>query len=97
MAFGLSYISFQLGISVAAGAFFAGVLVAESKVHAVTRILSTPIRNMFGAIFFVSVGALMDMKLLYVFIIPAVILVIVSISAKFLTVFISSNLKDLVQ
>jgi CPA2 family monovalent cation:H+ antiporter-2 len=91
VAFGLSYISFQLGISVAAGAFFAGVLVAESKVHAVTRILSTPIRNMFGAIFFVSVGALMDMKLLYVFIIPAVILVIVSISAKFLTVFISSK------
>jgi len=95
LAFGLSFISYQIGISVATGAFFAGVLVAESKVHAVTRILATPIRDMFGAIFFVSVGALMDMKLLYVFIIPAVILVIVSISAKFLTVFISSKSQGL--
>ena len=91
VAFGLSFLSYQLGISVAAGAFFAGVLVAESKVHAVTRILATPIRDMFGAIFFVSVGALMDMSLLLLFIIPAAILVIVSISAKFLTVFLSAK------
>ena len=91
VAFGLSFLSYQIGISVATGAFFAGVLVAESKVHAVTRILATPIRDMFGAIFFVSVGALMDMSLLYVFIIPAVILVVVSIAAKFLTVFISAK------
>jgi monovalent cation:H+ antiporter-2, CPA2 family len=91
LAFGLSFISYQIGISVATGAFFAGVLIAESKLHAVTRILATPIRDMFGAIFFVSVGALMDMSLLYVFIIPASILVVVSIAAKFLTVFLSSK------
>jgi CPA2 family monovalent cation:H+ antiporter-2 len=91
VAFGLSFISYQIGISVATGAFFAGVLIAESKVHTVTRILATPIRDMFGAIFFVSVGALMDMSLLVVFVIPASILVIVSISAKFLTVFLSSK------
>lgn len=91
LAFGLSFLSYQIGISVATGAFFAGVLIAESKVHAVTRILATPIRNMFGALFFVSVGALMDMRLLVVFIIPAVILVIVSITAKFLTVFVSAK------
>jgi CPA2 family monovalent cation:H+ antiporter-2 len=91
IAFGLSFLSYQLGISIAAGAFFAGVLVAESKVHAVTRLLATPIRNMFGALFFVSVGALMDMTLLVIFIIPAILLVIVSIAAKFLTVFVSAK------
>ena len=91
LAFGLSFLSYQIGISVATGAFFAGVLIAESKVHAVTRILATPIRDMFGAIFFVSVGALMDMSLLIIFIIPAAILVIVSIAAKFLTVFVSAK------
>ncbi len=91
LAFGLSYLSYQIGISVATGAFFAGVLIAESKVHAVTRILATPIRDMFGALFFVSVGALMDMSLLLIFIIPASILVVVSIGAKFLTVFISAK------
>ncbi len=91
LAFGLSFLSYQIGISVATGAFFAGVLIAESKVHAVTRILATPIRDMFGALFFVSVGALMDMSLLLIFIIPASILVMVSIAAKFLTVYISSK------
>jgi CPA2 family monovalent cation:H+ antiporter-2 len=91
LAFGLSFLSYQIGISVATGAFFAGVLIAESKVHAVTRLLATPIRDMFGALFFVSVGALMDMKLLVIFIIPAVILVVVSIAAKFLTVFLSAK------
>ena len=91
VAFGLSYISYQLGISVAAGAFFAGVLIAESKIHTVTRILAIPIRNMFGALFFVSVGALMDMTLLVVFIVPAIILVVISLSSKFLTVFLSAK------
>ena len=91
LAFSLSFLSYQIGISVATGAFFAGVLIAESKVHAVTRILATPIRDMFGALFFVSVGALMDMSLLLIFVIPTVILVVVSIAAKFLTVFISAK------
>src|SRR5687767_14849160 len=91
VAFGLSFLAFEIGISVATGAFFAGVLIAESKVHSVTRVLATPIRDMFGAIFFVSVGALMDMSLLVIFIIPASILVVVSIAAKFLTVFISAK------
>ena len=91
LAFSLSFLSYQIGISVATGAFFAGVLIAESKVHAVTRILASPIRDMFGALFFVSVGALMDMSLLLIFVIPTVILVVVSIAAKFLTVFISAK------
>ncbi|HZA06692.1 MAG TPA: cation:proton antiporter, partial [Nitrososphaeraceae archaeon] len=60
IAFGLSFIAYEIKISVATGAFFAGVLIAESKVHSVTRVIATPIRDMFAAIFFVSVGALMD-------------------------------------
>lgn len=42
LVFGLSFIAYQLGISVAAGAFFAGVLIAESKSHSVSRVLATP-------------------------------------------------------
>ena len=75
LAFGFAYISNLLGISVAVGAFFAGVLIAESKSHAVTSILTTPIRDMFVALFFVSVGALMDIRLIPVFIIPSLVLV----------------------
>ena len=91
VAFGLSFIALQIGISVAAGAFFAGVLIAESKSHAVSRVLATPIRDMFAALFFVSVGALMDITLLPLFIIPALILIAVSLIAKFLTVYAATR------
>jgi monovalent cation:H+ antiporter-2, CPA2 family len=95
VTFGICFIAFEVGISVAAGAFFAGVLIAESKVHSVTKVLATPIRDMFAALFFVSVGALMDITLLPVFIVPALVLVAVSISAKFFTVFLASRSQGL--
>jgi monovalent cation:H+ antiporter-2, CPA2 family len=91
VAFGLSFIALEIGISVATGAFFAGVLIAESKVHSVTRVLATPLKDMFGALFFVSVGALMDITKLPSFIVPAIILILVSIGAKFLTVYVASR------
>jgi len=91
LAFGFAYISNLLGISVAIGAFFAGVLIAESKSHAVTSILTTPIRDMFVALFFVSVGALMDVKLIPVFIIPSLLLVGVTSMAKLLIVYTFSR------
>jgi CPA2 family monovalent cation:H+ antiporter-2 len=93
VAFGFAFISFQLGISVAAGAFFAGVLIAESRSHAVTSVLATPVKDIFAALFFVSVGALMDFKLIPQFIIPALILIGVSIGSKFLTVYLSSRIQ----
>ena len=91
VAFGLAFVAYEIGISVAAGAFFAGVLIAESKSHSVTRVLATPLRDMFAALFFVSVGALMDITLLPLFIVPALVLVAVSLAAKFFTVFLATK------
>jgi monovalent cation:H+ antiporter-2, CPA2 family len=91
LAFGFAYISNLLGISVAVGAFFAGVLIAESKSHAVTNILTTPIRDMFVALFFVSVGALMNINLIPVFIIPSLVLIGITSLSKFAIVFLSSR------
>jgi CPA2 family monovalent cation:H+ antiporter-2 len=91
LAFGFAYLSNLLGISVAVGAFFAGVLIAESKSHAVTSILTTPIRDMFVALFFVSVGALMDITLIPVFIIPALLLVGITSIVKFAIVYLTSR------
>jgi len=92
VAFGLSFLAHMIGISVATGAFFAGVLVAESKTQAIAKIITTPIKDMFGALFFISVGALMDVRLLPSFIVPALILIATSFGAKFATVFISAKL-----
>lgn len=44
LAFGFAYLSHLLGISVAGCAFFAGVLIAESKSHSVTSIITNPMR-----------------------------------------------------
>jgi len=93
IAFGLSFIANLIGVSVAAGAFFAGVLVAESKSHAVARVLTTPLRDMFAALFFVSVGALMDISLLPLFIVPALILIGTSFAGKFVAVYFSAKLQ----
>jgi CPA2 family monovalent cation:H+ antiporter-2 len=95
VAFGLAFVAFKLDISVATGAFFAGVLVAESKMRIATKIIATPIRDMFGALFFISVGALMDIRQMHLFIIPAVVLIIVSFSAKFITVWAATRAQKL--
>lgn len=95
VAFGLAFVAFKLDISVATGAFFAGVLVAGSKVRVATKVMATPIRDMFGALFFISVGALMDIKQLPLFIVPVVILIIVSFSAKFVTVWAATRAQKL--
>jgi len=91
LAFGLSVIAFKIGISVATGAFFAGVLVAGTKMRLTTKNLALPIRDMFAALFFISVGGLMDVRQVQVFIFPAIALVAVSFFAKFFTVWISAK------
>ncbi len=77
VCFGYALLANVVGLSVAIGAFLAGVLVAESKSSEVSKILSSPIKDMFVAIFFVSVGALMDITHLdsYIFIAIALIAV----------------------
>ncbi len=86
LAFGLSFIANSLGMSVVIGAFLAGVLVAESRSAAVARIITIPLRDMFAALFFISIGALMDITLIPLFIVPAIILILSSFASKFLIV-----------
>src|SRR3712207_3503582 len=86
IAFGLSFLANGLGMSVVVGAFLAGVLVAESRSAAVARIITIPLRDMFAALFFVSIGALMNVSLIPAFIIPAVILILTSFASKLLIV-----------
>ena len=86
LAFGLSFAAKILGLSVVIGAFLAGVLVAESKSAAVARVVTIPLRDVFSALFFVSIGALMNVSLIPLFIIPAMILILTSFASKFLIV-----------
>ena len=83
VCFGYALLANVVGLSVAIGAFLAGVLIAESKSAEVSKILSSPIKDMFVAIFFVSVGALMDISQLENYIFIAIALIAVSIGMKF--------------
>ena len=83
VCFGYSLLANVVGLSVAIGAFLAGVLIAESKSAEVSKILSSPIKDMFVAIFFVSVGALMDVRQLENYIFVAIALIAVALAMKF--------------
>lgn len=86
LAFGLSFAAKELGLSVATGAFLAGVLVAESKSANIARVITIPLRDMFAAIFFISIGALIDLSHIPLLIIPAMVLLLTSFASKFLII-----------
>jgi len=60
LAFGFALLAATFGYSVALGAFIAGALVAESGVEKTVEHLVQPVRDIFAAIFFVSVGMIID-------------------------------------
>lgn len=62
--FGVSLLAHEFGYSVALGAFIAGSLIAESGEQQQIEHLVQPVRDMFAAVFFVSVGVLIDPALI---------------------------------
>ncbi len=60
ICFGIALLAQEFGYSVALGAFLAGSLVAESGQEKQVAHLILPVRDLFAAIFFVSVGMLID-------------------------------------
>jgi CPA2 family monovalent cation:H+ antiporter-2 len=61
VALGIAYVSaVGLGVSFALGAFFAGVLINESKLTSRIAAEAVPLENAFSVLFFVSVGMLFD-------------------------------------
>jgi CPA2 family monovalent cation:H+ antiporter-2 len=64
ICFAAALIALAFGYSVALGAFIAGSLVAESGHEIEIETLVRPVRDMFAAIFFVSVGMIIDPRAL---------------------------------
>jgi len=64
LCFGLAMIAERAGYSMILGAFLAGSLAAESAESSEIEKLIEPVRHIFGALFFVSVGMLIDPQLL---------------------------------
>jgi K+:H+ antiporter len=64
VCFAYAYIAQKVGYSVALGAFVAGSLIAEAGHTAHIEHLVRPLRDVFAAVFFISVGMLMDPRIL---------------------------------
>jgi len=89
ICFTVAYLTNAAGLSLSLGAFIAGLVIGESEysVDALSDIL--PFRDLFAGIFFLSIGMLLDTRVVLTYF-PIVILVIVTIlGVKFLTGWLS--------
>ena len=60
LAVGVGYVTYRFGLSMALGAFIAGMVVNESEYAHQALSDIVPLRDLFGMLFFVSVGMLFD-------------------------------------
>lgn len=75
LCFLMAVIASQVGFSYAFGAFIMGSILAETlEADRIEKII-TPVKDLFGAIFFVSVGMMVNPSILVQYAIPIVILV----------------------
>jgi CPA2 family monovalent cation:H+ antiporter-2 len=84
LCFALALLGEELGLSAAAGAFLIGAVIGDTKeAEQMTRSIA-PIRDMFGALFFVSIGMLINVHVIGDHIVPALIISAVFIAGKVL-------------
>jgi K+:H+ antiporter len=65
VAVGVGYVAYSLGLSMALGAFLAGLVVNESDYSHQALSDVVPLRDLFGMLFFVSVGMLLNPALVW--------------------------------
>ncbi|MFT4092994.1 MAG: cation:proton antiporter [Niabella sp.] len=95
MCFLMVYLSSQAGFSAALGAFIMGSLLAETTKAERIEHLVIPVRDLFGAIFFVSVGMLIDLNVIKEHWLPILLITAAVIFGKSIVItlgaFISGN------
>lgn len=78
----MAWVSSSVGFSSAFGAFVMGSILAETiEADKIIRLVE-PVKNLFGAIFFVSVGMLVDPKILVAYALPIGVLVIAILAGQ---------------
>ena len=82
LCLGMVVLATHMGFSAALGAFIMGSLIAEAPNAEHIEHLVKPVKDLFGAVFFVSVGMLVDPTLLLQYWLPILVLVAVTIIGK---------------
>ncbi len=92
ICFGTAFLTSEFGLSLALGAFLAGLVISDSEYsHEATSII-IPFRDSFSGLFFISVGMLMDMLFFIDNLLPLMALVCGIIILKFIAGFVSMYL-----
>ena len=71
MCFGLALIGQQLHISAAVGAFIIGTVLGDTEYSEMLNSTIAPVRDIFSALFFISIGMLIELQVLWQYIVPA--------------------------
>ncbi|MGA7214482.1 MAG: cation:proton antiporter, partial [Terrimicrobiaceae bacterium] len=85
LCFGISIVTVKLGYSVALGAFLIGAIIAEARQIYRIETLMHPVRDLFSAVFFVSIGMLIDPVLLSKYMVPILAITVVVVLGKVLS------------
>lgn len=76
LCFGMVVIASSVGFSAAFGAFIMGSIMAETVEAEKIEHLVAPVKDLFGAIFFVSVGMMVDVSLIIQYIVPIICIIV---------------------
>lgn len=76
LCFGMVVLASSAGFSPAFGAFIMGSILAETVEAEKIEHLVSPVKDLFGAIFFVSVGMMVDMALIVEYIVPILSIIV---------------------
>lgn len=76
LCFGMVVFASAVGFSAAFGAFVMGSILSETLEGKNIEHLVNPVKNLFGAIFFVSVGMMVDVNLIIEYIVPILCIVV---------------------
>ena len=83
VALGVSFLAYEFfGVSLALGAFLAGVVVSESDVHHQVGAEVVPFRDFFAVLFFVSVGMLVNPAVVFANLDKVIVLALLVIVGK---------------
>ncbi len=82
LCFGVALLAMKFGYSVALGAFLIGAIVSETREHAHAAKLVEPVRDMFSAVFFVTIGMLIQPPLLVEYALPIFVVTCIVVFGK---------------
>lgn len=82
ICFGMVLLADNLGFSTALGAFLAGSLLAGTVHVERVETLTKGVKDLFGAVFFISVGMMVQPEMIAKYIIPIVVIILVTLVGK---------------